>query len=230
MPPSAEAADATERPTRQRKFHAPPTPLPVESIDAKDLSEADFFMNYVLPNRPLVIRGAIEHWPARHKWNRAYFEENHAERPVKAAPLPPSGANVWFEDASVWKHEPEELPGVRLPDRLLAVSGMRHEMSFGDLLQKLHNKPSEGETLWYADGGGNMEKDFGFLCDDIGKPGQSHTRHSAPRFVDKSVTPPFAGCGLSSLLLPRPAGPPGSPKPRCMARVSFPDQDALRQL
>ena len=171
-------ADATSssRPSRKRKVHVPPTPIPVDRIDASSLTDETFFLEYVLPNRPIVIRGAIDHWPALHKWSREYFEKNHSSQRVNAAPLPPSGANVWFDNAAKWSHEPEELPGVRLHDRLLAVSGMRHEMEFGELLQRLHNKPSEGETLWYADGGGNMEKDFGFLCDDIGKPGRSDTQ------------------------------------------------------
>ena len=156
---------------RRRKQQTVMEPLPIERIDASSLTDESFFQDYVLANKPCVIRGAIDHWPALAKWSRKYFEENFADKDVKASPLPPSGANVWFEDVKEWKEEGvPELPGVRLPDRLLVVSGVREGLKFGDLLERLKNKPQEGETLWYADGGGNLEKDFAFLQDDISLP------------------------------------------------------------
>jgi len=156
---------------RRRKQQTVLEPLPIDRIDASSLTDETFFQNYVLANKPVVIRGAIDHWPAHGKWSRKYFEENFADQDVKASPLPPDGGNVWFEDVKKWREEGvEELPGVRMPERLLVVSGKREAMKFGELLERLNNKPEEGESLWYADGGGNLEKDFHFLQDDVSLP------------------------------------------------------------
>ncbi len=54
--------------------------LPVRHLT--ELPEADFVRDYYRGNRPLVIRGAVNHWPALRRWNRDYFESLLGERVV----------------------------------------------------------------------------------------------------------------------------------------------------
>jgi hypothetical protein len=140
--PTADVEARRRAEVRRKKQREVLPPLSVPRIDASELNDESFFMEYVLSNRPVIIRGAIDHWPAMHKWSRAYFEEKFGKEPIKASPLPPSGANVWFDKTTDWRPEGvEELPGVRNPEKLLVVSGVREAMSFGDLLQALTPLP-----------------------------------------------------------------------------------------
>ena len=39
---------------------------------------------YVRASRPVIVTGALEHWPAREKWSAAWFRERLGDRRVKA--------------------------------------------------------------------------------------------------------------------------------------------------
>src|ERR1700744_6166924 len=39
------------------------------------LSRDEFFEQYYFQNRPVIITGAFDFWPARSQWNWAYFRE-----------------------------------------------------------------------------------------------------------------------------------------------------------
>ena len=41
-------------------------------------------MQYVKPCRPVILRGAIDDWPAMKRWSRSYFKERFGEREVPA--------------------------------------------------------------------------------------------------------------------------------------------------
>ena len=47
------------------------------------LSGADFLQQHYGTNRPVVITGMLEHYPARSKWNLDYFAEHFSERMVE---------------------------------------------------------------------------------------------------------------------------------------------------
>ncbi|UUQ64832.1 cupin-like domain-containing protein [Pseudomonas fuscovaginae UPB0736] len=50
---------------------------PVEVIDALTISSEDFVRRYVNRNRPCLIKNAVHHWPAFHKWKHLdYFKAN----------------------------------------------------------------------------------------------------------------------------------------------------------
>lgn len=36
-------------------------------------SPLEFYRGYVSPNKPVVIKGAIEHWPAMRLWSNSYL-------------------------------------------------------------------------------------------------------------------------------------------------------------
>lgn len=51
------------------------TATPVPAVNASALSESSFLADYVAQSRPLVIRGAVAHWPAVTKWrDRDYLK------------------------------------------------------------------------------------------------------------------------------------------------------------
>ncbi len=47
------------------------------------LSEEAFFRDYYLVNKPVIITGMMEDWPALTKWNYTYFKERFGEREVE---------------------------------------------------------------------------------------------------------------------------------------------------
>jgi Rps23 Pro-64 3,4-dihydroxylase Tpa1-like proline 4-hydroxylase len=53
--------------------------VPVE----ENISAEKFFQQYYFQNRPVVIRGMMEHWPARHNWSPAYFAEQFGDVEVE---------------------------------------------------------------------------------------------------------------------------------------------------
>lgn len=55
---------------------------PIAVRHLAELPEAEFARDYFRGNRPLVIRGAVDHWPALRRWNRAYFEARFGDRTV----------------------------------------------------------------------------------------------------------------------------------------------------
>lgn len=55
---------------------------PIEECRSSKLPYERFLADYVGRNRPLVIRGAVDAWPALRKWTPAFFRENFASKMV----------------------------------------------------------------------------------------------------------------------------------------------------
>lgn len=52
-------------------------PGDLEVLQGDDLSEEEFLRNWVSRNKPCLIKGAIKHWPAIHKWkSQEYWMSN----------------------------------------------------------------------------------------------------------------------------------------------------------
>lgn len=50
--------------------------MPQSAIEERTrLDRQDFFQSFVLPHRPVIIRGAIARWPAVHKWSPEYLRK-----------------------------------------------------------------------------------------------------------------------------------------------------------
>ncbi len=56
---------------------------PIEIARREKLSSETFLAEYYSTNRPVIITGMLEDWPARHKWNCSWFRETLAEREVE---------------------------------------------------------------------------------------------------------------------------------------------------
>ncbi len=115
---------------------------PVDTVE--QISQADFRENYLLPRRPLVIKGLTKSWPAREKWNIEYFKNIAGDLEVplydnsKADPSKPvnsAAARMKMADYldliksqptelriflfNIFKHRPELLKDIVLPKELM---------------------------------------------------------------------------------------------------------------
>src|SRR5687767_3754332 len=45
----------------------------VQILDADTLQEEEFIDNWVFPNKPCLIKGAVKHWPAVKKWKSKVY-------------------------------------------------------------------------------------------------------------------------------------------------------------
>ncbi len=73
---------------------------PVERI--KPPSPEEFEERYVRPSRPVILRGAIDHWPALRCWSRDYFKRRFGDRSVpvirkKGGAMYDASAGLFYE-------------------------------------------------------------------------------------------------------------------------------------
>jgi hypothetical protein len=61
------------------------------------LSRADFLRDYYSANRPVIITGMMDDWPAMRKWNLDYFARNFGDREVEVQMGRTAGANYEIE-------------------------------------------------------------------------------------------------------------------------------------
>lgn len=92
------------------------TALQVDTVSANQISEMEFFRDYVSQNRPCLIVGAAEHWPAFASWNSIEYLKQHTKNEdmsTRSAPfLEYPVTEVTTEDA-LEKHKAfacEEMP------------------------------------------------------------------------------------------------------------------------
>eukprot|EP00877_Chromochloris_zofingiensis_P005210 jgi/Chrzof1/14690/Cz09g12060.t1 len=57
-------------------------------------STCHFLANYVASNKPCVIQGAIDHWPALQCWNDRYFIQRAGSTPVTVDVTPNGRADA----------------------------------------------------------------------------------------------------------------------------------------
>ena len=57
-------------------------PISIERARARDMSYAEFLDRYLRQNRPLVIEGAADAWPAIEKWRPEFFKQRFGAMPV----------------------------------------------------------------------------------------------------------------------------------------------------
>ncbi|WP_430909693.1 cupin-like domain-containing protein [Maribacter sp. 2-571] len=71
----------------------------VTRIPFKELNLKDFKKHFLATNKPIVLEGFAEDWPALKKWDSAYFEENYGEEiiPVRLNTSTISEETVFFE-------------------------------------------------------------------------------------------------------------------------------------
>lgn len=99
---------------------------------------SEFFQEYLLRSRPVIIENAIAGWPAMQKWTMEYFHEEIGSKEVHLK-LTPDGVFEGVEAASLWSgyHDdwiPEAVKSqLEFPD-LVVVRPATTEMKFSSFL------------------------------------------------------------------------------------------------
>jgi jumonji domain-containing protein 7 len=62
--------------------------VPREIPVVDNIDPVCFLRDYVAQNRPVLLRGMIQHWPALSRWSLAYFREKIGDRSITVAVTP----------------------------------------------------------------------------------------------------------------------------------------------
>jgi hypothetical protein len=85
---------------------------------ASELSVEDFVKEFELPNRPLLISGAISDWPASKKWNPEYLSRTCGQRTFRAtSATAPVAANFTMQQYFDYAAQTKEEAALYLFDR-----------------------------------------------------------------------------------------------------------------
>jgi len=81
------------------------------------ITPLSFYREYISKNIPLVIRGAVKHWPGVHRWSIPYLRKVLGDEKIVVA-VTPNG----YADAIAKKDDTEEEFFVMPEERLLTMS------------------------------------------------------------------------------------------------------------
>lgn len=89
----------------------------VAEINCTKITPLTFYREYVSKNIPLIIKGAVKHWPGISKWSIPYLHEVFGDENVSVA-VTPNG----YADAIARKDDTREEFFVMPEERLLTMS------------------------------------------------------------------------------------------------------------
>ena len=140
---------------------------PVARIDAP--SPEVFEAEYVRRSRPVILRGAIDEWPAMKRWSPAYFKARFGEREVPAVrsregSMYDAGAGLFYERVRVADYV-DMVDGPRGRDlyMLFRVHEVMPEL-FDDIVRPAYCRDASWfrSRFWYAppDARGPLHRDL----------------------------------------------------------------------
>ncbi|XP_072034515.1 uncharacterized protein [Amphiura filiformis] len=100
-----------------------------------------FFSRYLKRSKPVVIEGAVNHWPAMHKWTTEYLRSKYGKKEVHIK-LAPNGHFEGVEKASLWEdydsfNIPQDVKvALRYPD-LVVVRPATINLNFSEFLDTM---------------------------------------------------------------------------------------------
>ena len=137
------------------------TPAMIDCVDAADLTPLLFYRNYVARNIPVIIDGAINHWPALQKWkSNAYLKEKAGDEEVTIAFTPDGRAD------SIVMGE-------------LFCTPVEEKMRFGKFLDLIEAETGEGGDAADAGKEGVKQRGQGDEAKDAARSPSSSTSSSA---------------------------------------------------
>jgi len=110
----------------------------------KMTSKENFFSEYLIQSKPVIIEGGLQEWPALQKWTQEFFYEEFGEQSVHIK-LTPDGIFEGVESASLWEnYDNFVIPDLvkqqlEYPD-LVVVRPATQELKFGDFLNSLSSQ------------------------------------------------------------------------------------------
>lgn len=121
-------------------YHTPPTPL-------------QFLRECVHPNRPAVIKSAIEHWPARSLWSNNYLRTKLADTTVTVAVTPDGYADAVTYDPITHKE--------------YFVMPYEKKMQFNDFLDVIEGKQPSDDAHYISLQNGSLLQEYKPLEKDV---------------------------------------------------------------
>ena len=109
------------------------------------LSGAEFLQQYYRTNRPVVITGMLEHYPARTKWTLDYFAEKFGDRMVEVQ---------FGRDAD--------------PQYEMNSIAHKRQLKFGDYVELVRNSGSSNDFYMTANNDSQNQAALKGLWDDVG--------------------------------------------------------------
>lgn len=115
-------------------------------IDRREkLSKKDFLHEYVLKNRPVVLKDAAEHWPALKKWTPQFFKEAYGDRKV---PVFERKRSNTVKDMVLLRDYIDEITSANFSNRAKYLFSLKIPQVFPELLPDLNPHPIYWEPNW----------------------------------------------------------------------------------
>jgi histone arginine demethylase JMJD6 len=115
-------------------------------IDKREkLSRKEFLHEYVLKNRPVVLKDAAQEWPAITKWTPAFFRERYGSRKV---PVFERKRAVTVKDMVLLRDYMDEITASTFQNRAKYLFSLKIPTEFPELLADLEPRPALWDPNW----------------------------------------------------------------------------------
>ena len=117
-------------------------------------SKREFFMNYIIKSKPVIIEDGIKSWPALSKWTKEFLNEEFGDDVVHVK-LTPDGEFEGVENVSIWKdHEffviPNKVKNQLQFSNLVVVRPATQELKFSEFLNIISSPSNYSAYLEYS--------------------------------------------------------------------------------
>ncbi|XP_053330438.1 bifunctional peptidase and (3S)-lysyl hydroxylase JMJD7 [Spea bombifrons] len=123
-------------------------------------SPLEFYREWLCPNRPCIIRNALSHWPALHKWTADYLRTHVGSKVVSVAVTPNGYADAVYDDRFVMPEERSLL----LADVLDIIEKKKKPPGVFYIQKQCSNLTEEFPELL-----GDMESHIPWMSEALGK-------------------------------------------------------------
>src|SRR5579863_2626937 len=129
-----------------REFRSDSQGTETGEIDKRErLSRSEFLHEYVLKNRPVVLKGATQGWQAISKWTPEFFKEKYGSRRV---PVFQRQRAVTLKDMVLLKDYVDEISTANCNRPAKYLFSLKISREFPELLGDLQPHPIYWEPNW----------------------------------------------------------------------------------
>jgi histone arginine demethylase JMJD6 len=115
-------------------------------IDKREkLSQKEFLYEYVLPNRPVILKDAARGWPAVGRWTPDFFQEHYG---AKEVPVFERKLSITVKETVSLKQYVQEMTSSTQQRRSRYLFSLRIPRLFPELLKDLEPRPSYWDPNW----------------------------------------------------------------------------------
>jgi len=144
-------------------------PKLMQCDESQGVPTPETFLQTVAASRPTIFRGAVNHWPAIHKWSTAYLKQQIPNATFSVATTPHNNFDC-VEDVSLWQNNTDAFLHER---ESVLVRPAKINMSMDELLDGIN--AAAGPSI-YADqvpltlmAEALLASSRGLLLDDLGR-------------------------------------------------------------